>query len=155
LKFGDVITAVASLAVIEILLTSLLMGIFLPVISTGGKDVAIILGILVSSLIVGYMFAAKIREESRREAIGSIVVLFALVNVMFVMALFANPLVSPALRDMLDSDFSTATVNGWSNLDMMVAVIFIYAMNAIFALVFGSIGLYVGSMRKPSARTKK
>jgi hypothetical protein len=62
LKFGDIVIAVAYLAVINILLTSLLMGIFLPVISTGGKDVAIILGILLSSLIVGYMFAAKIQE---------------------------------------------------------------------------------------------
>jgi hypothetical protein len=155
LKFGDVITAAASLTVINIMLTSLLMGILLPVISTGGKDVAIIGGILLSSLIVGYMFASKIQEESRRRAIGSIVVLFALANVILVMALFANQLVSPALRDILDSMFSTTTVNGWSNLDMMVAVSFVYAMNAVFALVFGSIGLYLGSMRKPSAKTKE
>jgi ethanolamine transporter EutH len=105
LKFGDVIMAVASLAMINILLTSVLMGIFLPVISTGGKDVAVILSILLASLIVGYMFAAKIQEESRRRAIGSIVVLFALANVLFVMALFANPLTSPALKDSLDSIF--------------------------------------------------
>jgi hypothetical protein len=77
------------------------------------------------------------------------------VNVIFVMALFANQLVSPALRDILDSMFSTTTVNGWSNLDMMVAVSIVYAMNAVFALVFGAIGLYVGSMRKPYAKTKE
>jgi hypothetical protein len=152
LKFGDVMVAVASLAVISALLDSVLNVVFLPVISTGGKDVACILSILVASLIVGYLFAVKIQEESRRGAIGSIVVLSAVVWMFFAMALFANPLASPALKDSLNSMFSTS---GWTDYDWFVAIVGVMALNAVFALVFGFIGLYVGSMRKPSAKPRK
>jgi hypothetical protein len=150
LKFGDVITAVASLLVITILLDAVLMAVFLPVISDG--DVPWILSILVASMIVGYMFASKIQEESRRGAIGSVVVLFAVLVMFFAVALYANPLVSPEIKDSWNSITSTS---GWTNYDWFVAIWGGVALDAVFALVFGFIGLYVGSMRKPSAKTKE
>jgi hypothetical protein len=147
LKFGDVVTAVASLAVITLLLDSVLLAVFVPVMSAGGTDVAGILSTLVASLIVGYVFALKIQEESRRGAIGRIVVLFTVVSMFATMVFIANPLASPAVKESMDTMFSTS---GWTNYDWFDAMFVLVALNVVVALVFGFIGLYVGSMlRKP------
>ena len=148
MKFGDVVTAVASLVVISILYDSALLAVSVPMIMIRwGTVVAGILSILVASLIVGYLFAVKIQEESRRGAIGSIVVLSTVVLTFFTMALLANPLASPAIKESLDSMFSTS---GWTNYDWFVAMVMVVALEAVIALVFGFIGLYAGSMlRKP------
>jgi hypothetical protein len=160
LKFGDVITAVASLAVIHTLLEWVLLEAFVPMNPTGGTAHALmalagILSILVASLIVGYLFAFKIQEESRWGAIGSIVVLFTVVFMLAAVALIANPLAYPAIKDNLDSMFSTSVTSGWTNYEWFVATVGVVATNVVFALVFSFIGLYAGSMLKPSAKTKK
>ena len=148
MKFGDVVTAVASLVVISILYDSALLAVSVPMIMIRwGTVVAGILSILVASLIVGYLFAVKIQEESRRGAIGRIVVLSTVVLTFFTMALLANPLASPAIKESLDSMFSTS---GWTNYDWFVAMVMVVALEAVIALVFGFIGLYAGLMlRKP------
>ena len=151
MKFGDIITAVASLTVIYILLESVLLAVFVQVNSYWGADVALILSILMASLIVGYMFAAKIQEESRRGAISRIVVLFTLVLTFATMALFANPYMDTAIKEGLESNFSTS---GWTTWDWVsysqFVMVMIVALNVVFALVFSFIGLYAGSMlRKP------
>lgn len=147
LKFGDVVTAVASLAVITTLLDSVLLVVLVPVISGKGVDVSGILSTLVASLIVGYLFALKIQEESRRGAIVSIVVLFTVVSMLATIAFIANPLASPAVKESMDGMFSTS---GWTNFDWFDAMFMVVALNVVIALVFGFIGLYAGSMlRKP------
>jgi hypothetical protein len=151
LKFGDVITAVASLAVACILLGFVFSAVMIPLNSSWGVDVATIASILVSSLIVGYVFAAKIQEESRRGAISRIVVLFALLLTFYTMALFANPYVDVSMQEVLESMFQTS---GWTTMDWVaysqLVLVMIVALNVVFALVFGFIGLYVGSkLRKP------
>jgi hypothetical protein len=147
LKFADVVTAVATLIVIATLLDCVFVAIFIPLTSYKGFDVAGILSTLLASLIVGYLFALKIQEESRMRTIGSIVVLSTVVLMFAVMALLANPLVSPAIKDVLSSAFSTG---GWTNYDWAIGIFMVVAVNVIYALVFGFIGLYVGSMlRKP------
>ena len=147
MKFGDVVTAVASLGVITLLLDSVLLAVFVPVMHAGGTDIAGILSTLVASLIVGYVFALKIQEESRRGAIGSIVVLFTVVSMLATMVFIANPLASPAVKESMDTMFSTS---GWTNYDWFDAMFVLVALNVVVALVFGFIGLYAGSMlRKP------
>lgn len=148
MKFGDVVTAVASLVVISILYDSALLAVSVPMIMIRwGTVVAGILSILVASLIVGYLFAVKIQEESRRGAIGRIVVLSTVVLTFFTMALLANPLASPAIKESLDSMFSTS---GWTNYDWFVVMVMVVALEAVIALVFGFIGLYASLMlRKP------
>jgi hypothetical protein len=160
LKFGDVITAVASLTVVNILLEYAFLEMFAPMTPTGGTAhaliaVAGILSTLVASLIVGYVFANKIQEESKWGAIGSIVVLRTVVLMLVVVALMANPFVYPVIKDNLDSMFSTTTTSGWTNYDWFVAAIGVIMFNVVLELVFSFIGLYLGSMRKPSAKTKK
>jgi len=152
LKFGDVVTAVASLVVIDVLLDFVLLVVFIPVNSYWGSDIAGIISFLVASLIVGYVFAAKIHEESRTGAIGRIVVLFTVVVMFAAMALFAaNPYLDTAIKEGLESNFSTS---GWTTSDWFgysfLATVMLVAFNVVFALVFSFIGLYAGSMlRKP------
>ena len=147
MKFGDVVTAVASLAVIVTLLDAVLLGVFVPLMGGGGTDVAGILSTLVASLIVGYVFALKIQEESRMGTIASIVVLFAVVSMLATLAFIANPLASPAVQENINKMLSTS---GWTNYDWFNAVFMVLALNVVVALVFSFIGLYAGSMlRKP------
>jgi len=143
---------VSSLTVIATLLFFVFLAVFVPVNSSWGVDIANIISILVASLIVGYVFAVKIREESRMRAIGSIVVLFTVVLMFALMALLAvNPYMSMAIDEGLESMFSTS---GWTTVDWVgyshFVLIMIVALNDVFALVFGFIGLYAGSiLRKP------
>ena len=152
LKFGDVITAVASLTVIALLLFSVFMAVIVPVDPYLGIDVANILSILVASLIVGYVFAVKIQEGSRIGAIGRIVVLFSVVMMFAFMASVAvNPYMGAMMEEGLESMFSTS---GWETTDWLgysqLVLVMMAAINVVFALVFGFIGLYVGSrLRKP------
>ena len=147
MKFSDVIVAVATLVVVSLLLESVLLLAFVPAMSHSGIDVAGILSILVASLIVGYAFALKIQEESRIRSVASIVVLSALVLAFGVMAIGANPLASPAIKDAMSSLFSTG---GWTSYDWFDSIFALVAINTIYALAFGFIGLYAGSMlRKP------
>jgi hypothetical protein len=152
LKFGDVITAVASLTVISLLLVFVFLAVLVPVDSSLGLDVANILSILVASLIVGYVFAVKIQEESRMKAVGKIAVLSTVVMAFATMtSLAVNPYIGTYLDESIASMFTTS---GWTTAAWLsyshVVVMMIVAMNCVFALVFSFIGLYAGSMlRKP------
>ena len=152
MKCIDVITAVGSLTVIAIMLNFVFLAIFVPVNSYWGVDIAGWLSTLVASLIVGYVFAVKIQEESRMGAIGKIVVLFTVVVMFALMALMAaNPYMDSAMTEGVESVFSTS---GWTNTDWFgyshYALVMMVALNGVFTLVFGFIGLYAGSMlRKP------
>jgi len=142
---------VASLSVAFILFDFVLSAVMIPVNSSWGVDVATIVSILASSLIIGCVFAGKIQEGSRRGAVSIIVVLFALVLTFFTMALFANPYTGVSMQEVLESMFQTT---GWTTMDWVaysqLVFIMIVALNIVFALVFGFIGLYAGSMlRKP------
>jgi len=144
---------VASLTVVTILLDFVFLVAFVPVDPYWGVDVASILSILVASLIVGYVFAAKIQEGSRMGAIGRIVVLFSVVIMFaFLTSVAVNPYMGAMMEEGLESMFSTS---GWETTDWLgyshLALIMMAAFNVVFALVFGFIGIYVGSrLRKPS-----
>ena len=152
MKFGDVITAVASLTVISILLVFVFLTVFVPVDSSWGIDVANIFSILVASLIVGYVFALKIQEESRMGAIGRIAVISAVVMMFATLtSLAVNPYMGTYMTEGLESMYSTS---GWAAVDWLgyshIVLMMIVAVNCVFALLFGFIGLYAGSMlRKP------
>jgi phosphoglycerol transferase MdoB-like AlkP superfamily enzyme len=85
LKFGDVIIAVASVSVAFLLIDTVLSFALIPMNSAWGGYVADIVSLIVSALIVGYVFAGKIREESKMASIGKVVVLFAFVMMFAVM----------------------------------------------------------------------
>jgi len=154
---GYVIVAVASLFVIAWIINTLLNFVLIPASTSYGGEVAYILSVLISAPIVGYVFAAKMREESRMASIGKVVVLFAVLMI-FVMIMGALSKHYPLfIDDQLSNMYGTTTTNSWTNAQwfwyetaylMLVATLY-----AVFSLLFGFIGLYLGSMRKPSAKT--
>lgn len=90
-------------------------------------------------------------------SIGKIVVLFTAVSIFISLMLYSavghyNALADETLQKM----FSTGS---WTNTDWFTfETMYLYlntALNAVFDLVLGFIGLYLGSMRKPSAKTKE
>jgi hypothetical protein len=156
LKFSDVIVAVASLTVAFILFDCVFNLALVPTTSTDwGAMVAVILSILLSGLVVGYVFAGKIQEESKRASIGKVVILFTavfglLVTIVYSAIYHYGALVDENLQSMYNT--SAWTNSNWFAYEIMMLVIAV-AMFVVFALVFGFIGLYIGSMRKPSAKT--
>lgn len=144
MKFGDVVTATISIVITSILLDSLLLVVFARTIPEG-TDIAGILSILVASVIVGYVFSLKIQEESRRKAIGSIAILSAVVFMFYAMALFANPLVSPAVKEHISDAFVTTN---WTNDDWLNGIVMIMGLLVASALAGIFVGLYTGSMLK-------
>ena len=156
MKFGDIIIILGSLTVAFFLFDSVFN---LALVSATGSDygamLAVIISILLSSLVVGYVFAGKIREESRRASIGKVVVLFAAVFGFLVMIVYGaiyhyGLYADETLRSMYNA--SAWTNSNWFAYEIMGlttdTTVFI-----IFALVFGFIGLYLGSMRKTSSKT--
>ena len=153
LKFSNVILAVATVAVIDVLVYLVLGIALIPSVgSYWGLNSAAILSLLVSGLVVGFVFAGKIQEESRTRAVGKIAVLFGAVTSSAVMiSNSANGYYSAWVKETLQSMYSTGT---WTTTDWYVyeqlALVEQVALNVVLALVLGFIGLYVGSMlRKP------
>ncbi len=103
------------------------------------------------------MFAGRIKEYLKVGAIGRIVVLSTVLLTLFTMALFTNPYVGTVIVETLESMFSTS---GWATLDWVVysqlLMVMIVALNVVFDLVFGFVGLYAGSMfRKAIKKAEK
>ena len=147
MKFGDVVTAVASLGVVALLIAAVVTAVLVPMNPVLAFGVTGIPSYLVASLIVGYLFALKIQEESRMGAIGSMVVLFTVVATVVELAFMANPLASPAIKEVLESMYNTSA---WTNYNWFVMLWEVVALKIVFALVLSFIGLYAGSMlRKP------
>jgi hypothetical protein len=158
LKFGDIIIVVASLTVAFILFDCVLNLALIP--ATGsdyGAMVAVIVSILLSGLVVGYVFAGKIQEESRRASIGKVVVLFAAVFGLLIMIVYGAIYHYGYYADENLSNMYNTT--GWTNTNWfayeIMGLTIGTAVFVAFALVFSFIGLYAGSMRKPSAKTKE
>ena len=157
MKFGDIVIILGSLTVAFFLFDSVFS---LALVSATGSDygamLAVILSILLSGLVVGYVFAGKIQEESRRASIGKVVVLFA---VLMMLAVWTTGGATAHYSAWVDENLKNMyNTTSWANVDWfwfeMTLTMAITAIYAVYTLVFGFIGLYVGSMRKPSAKTK-
>jgi len=153
LKFSDVILAVASVAVIYVFVYCALGMALVPSMgSYWGLNSAANVSMLVAALVVGYVFAGKIQEESKIRAIGKIAVLFgAAMSSATMIVLSANSYYSDWAEEYLQSTFSTGA---WTTMDWLaygqLVLVFQVAVNVLLVLVLGFIGLYVGSMlRKP------
>jgi hypothetical protein len=151
LKFSNVVVASASVVLIGFLLDAVVRLPFLSVSSASVNELlAWIIAFLVASLIVGYVFALRIQEESRLKAIGEIVVLSSLAVMLLVTVWFANPLASPAIRDSIEGMFSTS---GWTNADWSAYSAFVATIDVVVAAVLIFIGVYAGSMLKKPKKT--
>ena len=147
LKFGDIVMATASAFVIYWLLYAVLMVVSLSVI--WGIYVATYVSPLLSAIVVGYVFAGKIREESRMRSIGKIVVLStALVMLVYYMS-YTIGYTGAFIDESLGNMFSTGswTTLDWVRYETMYVMVNTAAV-AVFAALLNFIGLYAGSMLK-------
>jgi hypothetical protein len=153
LKFGDVIIAVATAAVIDVVLVAVLLTLFISSMgSTWGLNFAAIVSVLVAGLLVGILFALQIQEESRTKAVGKIAVLAAFSQLFAVLIGFpTNSYYGAWTTETLQSMYSTGA---WKTMDWFayegMVTFWNVALNVVLTFVLGFIGLYVGSMlRKP------
>jgi hypothetical protein len=147
--------ATASASVVFVFVYAVLAIVLVPAASYSGLLTTGILSLFVGSLVAGYVFAGKIREESRMRSIAKIAVLVTFVTIFLSMMLYStvghfNALVDEDLQKM----YSTGS---WTNMDWFsYESMFLYlntALDGALGLMLGLIGLYLGSMRKPSAKT--
>jgi len=151
LKFGDLVMAVASMAVILALIIAPLGMAFVSVWGLeSGYMVSLAVSVFLSALLGGYIFSSKI-WESRREAIGKITVLYAaFVMVMVGLGSATIADVGPMIKEGYQGQYgATLSTSEWVNLESMHYDTFI-SMTVGMVLLLGFVGLYSGSMlRKP------
>jgi hypothetical protein len=153
LKFSDVILAVATVGVIDLLVDFVLGLVLIPSVgSYWGLNSSFILSGLVAGLVGGWIFAGKIQEESRLRAVGKIAVLLGAVEAAAVMlSASANGYYDAWIKETLQSMFATSA---WTTTDWFVysqfALLEGVVLNVVLVLVIAFIGVYAGSMlRKP------
>ena len=146
MKFGDVITAVAS-TVVLIALFEYPVGLVFNIQSSGGQVAALFISFLLSALIVGVVFAGKIWEEARIKAILRIVALVAFAYIFEIWITASSSDWISAIREA--NPHPTYTATQWLYFDATMAGGTLF-WDMILLLVAGFIGLYIGSMlRKP------
>lgn len=153
MKFGDVVTAVATSAVILVLFEFVFGIAFVAVLGAyWGMNIGFMVSVLLTGVVVGYIFARRIWEEARIEAIGKIAVLSA------ALIMFSVLMLAAALPDwgtwvketyMTENPTATPSAFEWYGIEYTVLGLQV-VINMVLVLVLGFIGLYIGSMlRKP------
>jgi hypothetical protein len=154
LKFSDAILAVAITLVIMVLVYSV-FGLALIPSSMGsylGQQASASISLIIAGLLVGFVFADKIQEESRVRAVAKMAVLLAAVEVFLVIIIFSgNDYYWVVAREGLRNMYSTVTwtTTDWFVYEQLVLMLNV-ALNVTLSLVLGFVMLYAGSMlRKP------
>jgi general stress protein CsbA len=140
--------ATAALVLFALILDAILQVAFVPLKSnTTSEWLSIIISILVVSLVVGYVFALNIRQESRVKAVLGITVLTSLLAIFFFAIWIASPFESPWFKDSLSSAINTS---GWTDYQWSAYTALLVSLDVLVIFVLSFIGLYAGSMlRKP------
>lgn len=156
MKFGDVVMAVATAAVILVLITFLLDWVLISTIGYfWGMNVGFIVSIFLATLITGYLFAAHI-WEARMKAIAKITILTA-VLIMFTVMIEVAAL-GPYWAAWVQETYLDANPGANPSTFDWYAIAGTYlgsqvVLNMVIALVLGFIGLYIGSMFKRPTRS--
>jgi hypothetical protein len=153
LRFGDVLIAVASLFLITVLFSYPLETMLIPTLGfSWAPTVGALVSVLISSLIVGYVFSRKM-FEGRKESIARVSVLFAVLMIFSIVV--NNAALGEDFTQWVHETYQEA--NPAASLSTfewyIVGAMFIGSqmfMNVITLVPLSFIGLYVGSMlRKP------
>jgi len=155
LKFGDVVTAVASLTIIVILIYFPLTLVLTPALGNyEGFELSAFIAFPISAIIVGYIFAQNIWEENRTKTIAKISVLFTVLAMSLIIMenatvewvpmfraeyLKANPTADPSAFD-------------WYYIQRLQLIAEDF-MLAVFMFALSFIGLYIGSMLKKPTKS--
>jgi len=156
LKFGDVVMAVATAAVIFVLISFLLdMALFPAIGYYWGLNVGFIVSIFLATLIIGYIFAAQI-WEARMKAIAKITILAAVLmmfTVVIEVAALGTYWTTWVHETYLDSNpGANPSVFDWYAIGSMYLGSQV-VLNVVIVLVLAFIGLYIGSMFKRPAKS--
>ena len=150
MKTGDVLIAVATMAVVYALIAYFLDLAFVSGLGlVNGYSTSALVTMFISALFVGAVFAGKI-QESRREAIAKITIVWGLLTYILVAIAQAyseaGAYAPQYYAGQYGATLSQQQLVFWQlMLTDMISLEFV-----AFALVTGFIGLYVGSMlRKP------
>jgi general stress protein CsbA len=151
LKFSDVVIATAALVLFGLILDAILMVAFVPLKPNSTSDsLSYIISYLVVSLVVGYVFALKIQEESRIRAVLGITVLSSFLVMFFFAIWMANPLASPWFKDSLSTLYNTS---GWTDYQWSAYTSLSVSLDVVVGFVLGFIGLYAGSMLRKAKKS--
>jgi hypothetical protein len=159
LKFGDVVMAVATIAVISAVIGFPLDLVFVSAFGFKyGQDVGVFVSFFLSALIGGYIFAGKI-WEARRETITKITVLWAALVTLIVTMVPAGVahwglMAEEEFQLMFPGATEPSTAAEWVSYEMIYNASLMFLIVGI-ALVLGFIGLYVGSMLRRPAKSGK
>ena len=151
MKFSDMIIATSALALFALILNAILLVAFAPLSNnTTSEWLSTIISYLIVSLIVGYLFASKIQEESRIRAVLGITVLTSLLAIFFFSIWIASPFGSPWFKDSLSSNLNTS---GWTDYQWSAYTALLVSLDVLISFVLSFIGLYAGSMLKKPKKT--
>jgi len=155
LKFGDVVTCVASIAVISALIIVPLDLVFVSALGLSpGYDIGVFVSFFLSALIGGYIFAGKL-SEARRESITKITVLWAALVMLVVMNFPALAHWGQMATEEYQGQYGTTlSTSEWLSWEMMYQDVFMFIV-VVIALVEGFIGLYIGSMLRKPVKSQK
>jgi hypothetical protein len=146
LKFSDVVSATASIAVLMALMYFPL-GFVLNLQTFWGQWADSVISIFLSALIVGLIFASKIWEEARLGAILRIVVIGGVLLIFYTTIRFTSSDFISWVKEANPNP--TYTAADWYHFDGEVLVYNLF-LNVVFWLVVSFVGLYIGSLlRKP------
>lgn len=152
MKFSYAIIATVSLVLLGLILDAFLLVGFIPMNNGSLSDLlSFIIAFLVSSLVIGYVFALKIQEDSRIKATGVIDVLSTFTFTLFYSVWICNLYGSEWFTESLNNMFKPS---GWTTYEYAAYSSLAVSIVAIITFVIIFIGLYAGSMvRKPSPKT--
>jgi len=148
LRFGDVITAVASLFLITVLISYPLEIVLVSILGLYlGPTIGALISVLLGGFIIGYIFSGKI-ESGSKEVIVKISVLFTVLMVFSIV--LNNAVLGEYFTDWVHESYqesnptASLTTFEW----FLVGGLFIGSqmfMNVIVLFVFSLIGLFAGS----------
>jgi exosortase/archaeosortase len=149
-----VIIATVSIALLCVIVESFFLVGFTPINNDMLADMlSFIIASLISSLVIGYVFASSIQEDSRIKAVGVVDVLSSFTIHVLVLIWICTTYGGEWFMKQLDNLFSPS---GWTPYEYAAHTALLLSFHTIIEFVTIFIGLYVGSMlRKPSTKTKE
>ena len=148
MKFGDLITAMASLFLVTVLISYPLEVLLISLLGLNlAPTIGALISVLIGALTVGYIFSGRM-TESKRWVLVKISVLFTVLMLFSIVlnnAVLGNYFTEWVQETYIESNPSASlSTFDW----FLVGGLFIGSqmfMNAIILLVFSLIGLFVGS----------
>lgn len=155
MRFGDVITAVASLFLVTVFISYPLEIVLISTLGLyWGPTIGASVSVLLGALIIGYVFSGK-TEDGRKEAIAKISVLFTVLMVFSIV--LNNAVLGEDFTHWVHETYqesnptSSLTAFEW----FLVGGLFIGSqmfMNVIILFLFSLIGLFAGSMLRKTEK---